>query len=491
MPTNHCSRLIAGFFAISFVLFGPRAVAQPWLSDMSAIDIGDGYQVRTLTDGEGTWLAVWHSNGPTPEGASYEYDIMMSRSVDNGLTWSPAAPLNNNAATDAGNDRAPDLAFDGHGTWHVVWHSNDSLGGPLSDDFDILIAHSFDGGLSWTDPVFLNTNAASDDRDDYRPHVATDRKGHCVAIWGDDRIVVSRSADYGMTWTPPITMNASTSRAIRGEVITDGLGNWMIVWYANWGPNDVDAFVARSVDNGASWSVPTALNINGPVDDGNDFVPQIATDRQGTWVAVWHSFSTLGGTIGNDNDILFARSLDNGVTWTFPEPLNEEHTNNGEDWEPHIATDETGNWIVLWCSEAFGYRIVISRSTDGARTWTAPEVLGAAGTPSFTPRLGTDRNGSWVAAWQAGSHDPYPYPVVTDVHSDVLLSQFSIPLCDLIGDMDCDGAVTPLDLASASTCGGGPGSINLTTECSRLDFNKDGDLDIHDFAGFQRACRRP
>ncbi len=457
MSTFYCIRFIAPFLVIPFVSFGPWAAAQPWLGDTSATNFGEGSDIRILTDGEGTWVAVWYSNKQTVDGLGSDYDIMMSRSVDNGVSWSPAAALNNNAATDVGDDRIPDLAFDGNGTWHAVWHSNDSLGGLLGDDFDILIAHSFDAGASWTDPAPLNTNAVFDQYDDYRPHVATDSKGHCIAVWGDDRIAISRSADYGMTWTPTITMNASTSRAIRGEIITDGFGNWLIIWYANWGNNDVDAFIARSVDNGATWSVPAALNINAAVDDGNDFVPQIATDRQGTWVAVWHSFSTLGGTIGNDNDILFARSLDNGVTWTYPEPLNQTAAVDGydDDHVPHIVTDESGNWVVVWSSEAFGnpYKILISRSTDGARTWTSPEVFYAAGTPSYTPRLGTDRKGTWVAAWQDGLPDFGGY-------SEVLLSRFSIPLCDLVGDVDCDGAVTLLDLVSGDECRDGPGTTN-------------------------------
>ena len=343
MSTFYCIRFIAPFLVIPFVSFGPWAAAQPWLSDTSATNFGEGSNVRIVTDGEGTWVAVWHSNEQTIDGVGPDYDIIMSRSVDNGISWSPPAALNNNAATDVGDDRIPDLAFDGNGTWHAVWHSNDSLGTLLGDDFDIFIAHSFDAGGSWTDPVSLNTDAASDDHHDYRPHVATDGNGNCVAIWRGNcmsawagepnRIAVSRSADYGLTWTPPITLQAPAPHAqqgMHGEIVTDGLGNWMIVWYAG-GSYEFDAFIARSVDNGASWSMPTALNINADVDDGNDFVPQVATDRQGTWVAVWHSFSTLGGTIGNDNDILFARSLDNGVTWTYPEPLNEAAAYDGGD----------------------------------------------------------------------------------------------------------------------------------------------------------------
>ena len=50
---------------------------------------------------------------------------------------------------------------------------------------------------------------------------------------------------------------------------------------------------------------------------------EVTTDGLGTWVAVWQSGDSLGGTIGwRDWDILVARSTDDGATWTAPVPLN-------------------------------------------------------------------------------------------------------------------------------------------------------------------------
>ncbi len=103
--------------------------------------------------------------------------------------------------------------------------------------------------------------------------------------------------------------------------------------------------------------------------------PQLTTDSAGNWIAVWYSFDTLEGTIGEDSDILFARSIDNGQTWTEPAPLTDNaHTDSGLIFDPQIATDSAGNWIVVWASRdsldgAIGedHDIVFSRSTDLAR----------------------------------------------------------------------------------------------------------------------------
>ena len=72
---------------------------------------------------------------------------------------------------------------------------------------------------------------------------------------------------------------------------------------------------------GVAISSPEALNNNALVDTNDDQMPAVVTDGLGNWVAVWRSSDDLGGSIGTDDDILFARSVNNGVTWTDPEPV--------------------------------------------------------------------------------------------------------------------------------------------------------------------------
>ncbi|MHC4234004.1 MAG: sialidase family protein, partial [Planctomycetota bacterium] len=98
------------------------------------------------------------------------------------------------------------------------------------------------------------------------------------------------------------------------------------------------------------WSDPDALNSDAATDTANDLDAEIATDGNGTWVVVWHAVDTGSST---STGIRWARSSDNGATWTDPAALTharEDINPLGADSEPHLATDGTGTWIIVWTS---------------------------------------------------------------------------------------------------------------------------------------------
>jgi hypothetical protein len=86
--------------------------------------------------------AVLISKVPAPAMGTIgsDYDILVARSSDAGATWSSAAPLNTNAATDSGYDYNPQVSVDGAGNWVAVWHSTDTLGDTIGSDYDILFS---------------------------------------------------------------------------------------------------------------------------------------------------------------------------------------------------------------------------------------------------------------------------------------------------------------------------------------------------------------
>ncbi|MBX3729436.1 MAG: exo-alpha-sialidase [Candidatus Sumerlaeia bacterium] len=280
-----------------------------------------------------------------------------------------AGLLHDNAAIDTGDDEFPVIVTDGSGTWISVWESTDPLGGSLGADSDILFVRSTNNGATWSAPAALNTNAVGDAGDDQRPHLATDGAGNWVAVWYSD----------------------------------DPLGGSL--------GTDTDILVARSSDNGLSWSAPMALSSNATSDSGNDFFPQIATDGSGTWVAAWVSTDSLSGTIGTDADILFARSTDNGENWTAPAPLNTNAaTDSGADQLPRLAVSATGTWIAVWRSDdslagtiGTDTDILMARSTDSGGTWSAPQALnpgaGSDSASDTSPCITTDGAGNWIALW--------------------------------------------------------------------------------------------
>jgi len=117
---------------------------QPGFTDLGAITNNDTPDERphAVADGRGNWVMVWHGKSA----AAPDYDIYVSSSLDNGATWTPAKPLNTNAGSDSGNDEYPRLATDKQGNWVVVWHSR----GVFGTDYDILVSRSTDNGVTWS-----------------------------------------------------------------------------------------------------------------------------------------------------------------------------------------------------------------------------------------------------------------------------------------------------------------------------------------------------
>src|SRR5262249_62180692 len=93
------------------------------LNSNAATDTGIDVTPQIVTDRAGNWVVAW--NGPAG-------DVLVSRSTDNGATWSPLAAINPTPATRGG---AVQLATDGAGIWVAVWEAHDPLGGSDIDLF--------------------------------------------------------------------------------------------------------------------------------------------------------------------------------------------------------------------------------------------------------------------------------------------------------------------------------------------------------------------
>ncbi|MCC6795981.1 MAG: exo-alpha-sialidase [Candidatus Hydrogenedentes bacterium] len=335
-------------------------------------------------DGSGTMIAVWSSNNPLTITGT-DSDIHFSRSTNNGAVWSTASQLNSFAGVDSFGDFQPSIAGDGKGNWVCVWESSHNLAGAGTDK-DIFAATSTDDGVSWSDAVPVSSNATED----------------------------GNSTDEYST------------------IVTDGKGHWVCVWHSNndlgtEDTDDYDVLVARSSDNGETWSNVQPLNTNAAADTGYDMDPRIETDRDGTWIAVWESDNELGAKNGGDGDLLYAKSTDNGQTWTENTTLNTDaDTDTGYETFPSIATDRQGNWVVTWEGNAkfndqttTDYEAMTAHSTDNGDTWSTPIAINndaeTDGNYDSEPVVATDGVGTWIATWRKDGDSQSPFGEDVDI----------------------------------------------------------------------------
>jgi Neuraminidase (sialidase) len=360
------------FMAVPLASNAQVNFAQPTpLNTNAAMDTGFDHFPVVVTDRAGTWVAAWSSGDSLGNSIGTDEDLLFQRSTDNGATWSPVAPLNTNAASDTYSDRLPELATDGAGHWVAVWEARNIAVGSPDVDRDIYVARSADNGVSWSAPAALNTNAATDSGNDIIPVIRTDGLGNWVVVWetnetmgdtlGQDAdIFFARSTDNGLIWSDPAPLNTDAAIDERGDfqpdIVADGLGHWVAVWssrntFDSTVGVDPDIVCARSVDGGATWTDPAVVNHYAATDADDDAEPEITTDRNGLWVVAWTSIGSLGAT-GVDGDIFLATSSDNGAMWSEARPLNTNaEMDSGTDRFCDVQTDGAGQWVAVWESD--------------------------------------------------------------------------------------------------------------------------------------------
>jgi hypothetical protein len=247
-----------------------------------------------------------------------------------------------------------------------------AAGFPTSPGTRCFVARSLDRGRTWTRRTQLPLRDPLDNCSD--PIVAYAPDGRLLfaayreirvtegfapgttAVWQrvfSTNVVVSRSADDGRTWSAPVTALAATPYALlypcadgacaadptaatpgaaydRPSLAVSGAGSRgrdprpaaMVVHVASTriAQYDVDApptvvAVARSTDDGASWSAPRDLDagqVSGPqvVVQG----PRLAAGAGGEALVAWYH-SGDDGYLAGDFQVRVARSRDTGASW--------------------------------------------------------------------------------------------------------------------------------------------------------------------------------
>lgn len=352
------------------------------------------------TDGAGLWLATACSGSTR-------------RSSDDGGTWT---------SVDTGTGCPLAVAGTAGGTW-LLGHFG--AVGPY-------VKRSSDGGLTWGPSVLVGEGYwASPEA------LVTDGAGTWITNWLEEGVFIgrhlSRSADDGITWGVPPVLSFELSGS---DLATTGSGTWVAAFTdrSSAPPRDFDVSFARSVDNGLTWSPPAFLNTTASSDVVDDFGVALVTDGSQTWGAAW-----IAG-----NDVVVARSVDDGTTWSTPLAIAAD-AGPGRA-APSIAASGS-DWIVVWTetTEFGGSVIKEARSSDGAASWSAPACVtpgcrfttSGRRSPFVNVRAAVVRaraGGGWLAAWDADAEGPYTPEFAGPRRRDIAVARSSVPCAS---DADC------------------------------------------------------
>jgi hypothetical protein len=210
-------------------------------------------------------------------------------------------------------------------------------------------------------------------------------------VWIDDTsgarsIYFKRSTDSGCTFGSTINLGNQKGGSIDPKIAVSG-DNVYVVW-EHTPRNNGAIYFARSTDNGATFSSSENLANN----TGFNGFPQVAVSGSNVYV-VWHDAA---------HGIFFARSTDNGATFSSSENLG---SNTGVNGFPQVAVSGS-NVFVVWHDAAHG--IFLARSTDNGATFGSPVILYGVknegiGSKVFSPRItaGPTSDNVYVA-WYSG-----------------------------------------------------------------------------------------
>jgi len=298
----------------------------------------------------------------------------------------------------------------------------------------LVSAVSADGGRSWTrtlQPMSRCGGAAPGSTGDFER--ATDPwvdigadgtvhlmglafSGRSLAAGSSSAMLVTRSSDGGRTWSAPrvLQRDGETHFNDKNTLTVDPLDARFV--YAVWNRLDQagngPTLMARSTDGGIGWEaareiyVP-AVGAGVSQTVGNRIVVLTEGPERGLLVNLFTQIDTVAGQ--SSATLRAMRSADRGVTWSAPVTIAEHRGIGTRDPDtgaairdgaivPSIAAGPGGVLWVAWQDARYsgGVRdaIALSRSNDGARSWSAPVAVNRdPAVAAFTPVLAVHPDG--------------------------------------------------------------------------------------------------
>lgn len=248
---------------------------------------------------------------------------------------------------------------------------------------------------------------------------------------GPTNQLISRSGDGGLTWSMPTTVVANGAYNDREAITADPWkpGTAFEVWVNRlgaFGETGVNQLV-KTVDAGRTFSPVKATYRAAPTNLPDPTLLTVLPD--GTLVNVF-MLANISAVIGPKVPfkVMAMRSVDGGADWSAPVTIAELPPLAPYDSDTNVqvrafpvvstATAPDGAVYVVWNKIESEHRatILISRSLDSGRTWSAPATVRSIPAQAFLPSVAVDGNGVVGVLWDDFRHDvPGDRQLTTDI----------------------------------------------------------------------------
>jgi len=311
-----------------------------------------------------------------------------------------------------GDQWEPAVAADNAGHIYVLYPQYGRV--PDCEDCSIptmLLLVSSDNGKSWQPPhVMLESRSGQFDA-----QLAIDPADHhtVFAAWLDNRkreVMVARSYDNGVSWTVTIAARGNVeldkpSLAIRGENVYVAFNHEEEVWVAS----------SQNAGRTFSWA-----RVNTEGRPGWSLLGSSTVDPAGNVYLGWASYSKSGGARGSI-DLYVSKSNDLGKTWSHklldvsaaaPDCKDEDCGEGYLGAQIALTSDSGGTLYALWNAshtQLEAQQIYFSASTNGGENWLPRASVSSAesaGEHAF-PAIAAGSNGDVRIAWMDSRKSPY------------------------------------------------------------------------------------
>lgn len=237
---------------------------------------------------------------------------------------------------------------------------------PLSSAAELIngVAYQRDTVGRWSEPREISGTSLADPVD--QVDLSVSAGGWLHAVWRGKqkrieyrRAHVSRAAGPG-EWisyhrlSAPDTIGARVCAAARGVV------------HVAWSDLSGTAHYVRMERNGLDVSTPITL-FEAVADREAANIPQLAADVHGRVHAVWARHGPAPKWL--PHALVYRRSADTGLTWREPVVVAE-----GEVFDPAVVVS-ANEVLLLWSETPSIGKRMYSLSTDGGRSWSAPQEI--------------------------------------------------------------------------------------------------------------------